>query len=282
MSHPELLREEIDRSFGDGPAHRPVELRVDAGRRALRRRRVAATAAALGVLAVLGIGYAAVSPGPSGRAAGEVAVDPTPSPAQDPSPTSEPWSQGETVRYSDDGELEIRPGVVVHEHLENPFALDPPDRSDALDLTFEGQRSWTILDLSGGFMSVSSSEPSNGWASFADYVADQADGETGGDDGWPDTFRLTDEGQVIPTAGTTVHQRTDDPQLGETFAPAGATTGAALVTVEGDEKSYFVVWRVVRGELDVITTPPNEVTGATFGQLLEYARSQYASGEGLR
>lgn len=284
MSHPELFREEIDRSFGDGPVHRPVELRIDAGRRALRRRRVTTTAAALGVLAVLGTGYAAVSPGSSGRAAGGVAVEPTstPSPSQGPSPESAPWSNGDTVRYSDDGELEIRPGVVVHEHLENPYALDPPDRSDALDLTFEGQRSWTILELRDGFMSVSSSEPSNGWASFADYVADQADGETGGDDGWPDTFRLTDAGKVVPTAGTTVHYSVAYPQLGETFAPAGATTGAAVVTVEGDEQNYFVVWRVVDGELDVITTPPDEVTGTTLQQFLEYARSQYASGEGLR
>ncbi len=87
---------------------------------------------------------------------------------------------------------------------------------------------------------------------------------------------------MVPTPGTTVHNRTDDPQLGDSFAEPGTPTGAAVVSVEGDEKSYFVVWRVVDGELDVITTPPNEVTGATFQQLLAYARSQYASGEGLR
>jgi len=43
-----------------------------------------------------------------------------------------------------------------------------------------------------------------------------------------------------------------------------------------------VVWRVVDGALDVITTPPDDVVGATFEELLSYARSQYASGEGLR
>ena len=46
--------------------------------------------------------------------------------------------------------------------------------------------------------------------------------------------------------------------------------------------AYFVVWRVIDGKLDVITTPPDDVTGATFQELLAYARSQYASGEGLR
>lgn len=43
-----------------------------------------------------------------------------------------------------------------------------------------------------------------------------------------------------------------------------------------------MVWRVVEGELDVLTTPPSDVVGATFQELLSYARSQYASGEGLR
>jgi len=43
-----------------------------------------------------------------------------------------------------------------------------------------------------------------------------------------------------------------------------------------------VVWRVLDGELDVITTPPTDVVGATFEELLSYARSQYANGEGMR
>lgn len=277
MSHPELLREEIDRSFGDGPAHRPVELRVDAGRRALRRRRVATTTAALGVLAVLGTGYAAVSPGSSGRAAGGVAVEPTPSPGQASAPA---WRDKMVARYLD-GQLEIREGVTIHEHIADPYGEGSAYPNDALDVTFEGQRQWIILQLEDDGSSYAVSEPSNGWASFAHYVADQVDGTTG-DDGWPDTFRLTDAGKVVPTAGTTVHYSVAYPQLGETFAPAGATTGAAVVTVEGDEQNYFVVWRVVDGELDVITTPPDEVTGTTLQQFLQYARSQYASGEGLR
>lgn len=275
-----LLRQEIEGSFGDGPAHRPVELWVEAGRRALRRRRIAATAAALGVVAVLGIGYAAVGPGTSGRANGLVAVDPTPS----PSPTAEPggtWEDNTPLRYVD-GELQIRDGVVVHERIENPYDYESPKMSDAVDLTYEGHRSWTIAETRKNGFGFYAAEPSNGWASFADWVADQVDGATGGDDGWPDTLRLSAEGRVVQTPGTTVHNRTDDPQLGDSFAEPGTPTGAAVVSVEGDENSYFVVWRVIDGELDVITTPPNEVTGATFQELLSYARSQYANGEGLR
>jgi hypothetical protein len=55
-----------------------------------------------------------------------------------------------------------------------------------------------------------------------------------------------------------------------------------VVTVDGDETSYFVVWRVVEGELDVITAPPADVVGATFEEMLSYARAQYANEEGLR
>ncbi|HEU4811160.1 MAG TPA: hypothetical protein VFT00_03370 [Nocardioides sp.] len=271
------LHEEIDRSFGDGPEHRPVENRIAAGHRALRRRRAAEAVAALAVVGIIGAGWYAVAPGqPVGT--GPIAVNPTPTPTQEP---ELPWEDDIPVRYVD-GELQIRDGVRVHEHIANPYDYRPPKLSDAFDLTYEGQRQWVIIDGKGGSFGMSSSAPSNGWASFADYVADQVDGMSGGDDGWPDTLLLDVSGNVVPTAGTTVHNRTDDPRLGPSFAPAGTPTGAAVVSVEGDDKSYFVVWRVIDGELDVITTPPRDVVGATFEELLSYARGKYASGEGLR
>lgn len=89
MSLSETLHEELDRSFGTGPAHRPVEETLQSGRRALLRRRVGLAAGALAVLASIGTVYA-----------------------------------------------EVRPRVVVHEHIENPYDYQPPSRSDALDITF--------------------------------------------------------------------------------------------------------------------------------------------------
>lgn len=278
-----LLQQELERSFGEGPAHPPVEETLRAGRRALRRRRIGAAAGALAVVAALGTGYAATTAGPEPRTTGEVATDPTPapSPPEDAPPTSEPWDKAETVRYSAAGELEVRPGVVVHEHIENPYGYEPPNRSDALDLTVEGRRIWTIVELRNGDYAYSGSVPSNGWASFADYVADQAGAASDGN-GWPDTLRLTDEGTVVASAGSEVLQRTDDPRLGDSFAAPGTPTGAAVVRAGEDGVGYFVVWRVVDGRLDVITTPPRDVVGATFQELLTSARSRYASGEGLR
>lgn len=273
------LFEEIDRSFGDGPAHRPVEERVVAGRKALVRRRVASGAVGLVVVAALGGGAWALAPGGSPTTDGtNIASDPTASPSEI---TGQTWEDNIPVRYLD-GELQIRPGVVVHEHIENPYGYQAPRKSDAVDITFEGQRIWVIAELTKNGFGYQSTEPSNGWASFADYVADQTRASGPGKSGWPDTLRLTDRGTVVASRGSEILQRTDDPKLGDSFAAPGTPTGAAVVRAGKDGVGYFVVWRVIDGELDVITTPPRDVNGASFPELLTYARGQYASGEGLR
>ena len=43
-----------------------------------------------------------------------------------------------------------------------------------------------------------------------------------------------------------------------------------------------MVWRVIDGSLDVLTTGPDDIVGATFEELLAGARASYTSGEGLR
>ncbi|HEY0951242.1 hypothetical protein [Nocardioides sp.] len=287
------IRDELDRSFGTGPAHPPLEQQLAVGRRALRRRRALTTVVAAGVVAIVGASYAVAASAPGQRTGGEVVVQPTSTPTS--TPTSRPtsttaagdrgWRDWVKVRYVGH-ELQIRPEVIVHAHLENPIGFEPPATSDALDITFRGVRSWLLAEKTATGVSIAESTPSNGWASFEDWVDDQVTLGHGGD-GWPATMRLTAEGRVVPVAGATVLQRTDDPQLGGDFAPAGAVTGAALVSVASEtadngEQAYFVVWRVIRGELDVITTPPRDVVGATWPELLNYARAQYASGEGLR
>jgi len=285
----DMLQETLDRSFGDGPPLPPVNRHVVAGRRALMRRRVACGVAGLAAAAVVATSWYAVSPGsPTGsdRLAGDPTLSASPSASaatEEPStdPTEAPWPGGELIRYVD-GELEVRSGVIVHEHIRNPYDVEPPALSDALDVTWRGQRQWLMIEKrpAPGGISSSSSDPSNGWASFADYVADQVGVDAGS--GWPDTFQLDDRGQVVPTTRTRVFDRTDDPQLGPDFAPPGATTGAAVVSIAGEEGNYFVVWRVIDGTLDLLTTPPVFIVGATFEELLSSACARYASGEGLR
>ncbi len=274
------LHEEIERSFGTGPEHRPVEHRIAAGRRALLRRRAVTAVTGVGLVAVLATAYVVVSPDPRGGPTGTVAVAPTPSPAPSSTVTAVPWEGNVPLRYLD-GELQLRQGVVVHEHIENPYGDEAPKQSDAFDITYDGQRMWTIIELGAGGDNFMSSSPSNGWASFSDWVADQA-GAGARNGGWPDTLRLTRDGEVVASAGSEVLQRTDHPKLGSSFAPPGTPTGAAVVRAGEDGVGYFVVWRVLDGTLDVITTPPRDVVGASFDELLTYARAQYASGEGLR
>lgn len=277
MSLQEKLREELDRAIGDGPDHPPVEDRVRAGRRALRRRRAAAAVVAAGAVAVLGTTYAAVAPGTDGRA-GEVAVDPKPTEEPWP-PPADAWEDRTPVRYMEE-ELQIATGVVVHEHVENPLGLELPKRSDAFDLTFQGQRQWVFMTGESDGYGFSSTLPGDEWTGFDDWLAEQV--AANGGNPWPRTLRLTDDGRVVAVAGAEVVQRTDDPRLPANFAPPGTPTGAAVVTVEGDDTGYFVVWRVVEGELDVVTAPPADVVGATFEEMLSYARAQYATEEGLR
>jgi hypothetical protein len=286
------IRDEIDRSFDEGPPIDDLDLLLDRGHAAVRRRRLAEgaslllVAGAVTVIALVSTGGSTESSTPDPAGTPTALLTPSSPPVvPDVSPevtAPEPaWEDEAPVRYLD-GALQIRDGVVVHRHLVNPFGYERPDLSDALDLTYQGQRMWLLAEYRDGGSGYSSTAPSNGWASFSDWVASQVGAARPGDDGWPETVRLDDQGEVVAAPGARVVQRTDDPKLGASFAAAGTPTGAAMVTVTGDDKSYFVVWRVVDGELDVITTPPRDVVSATFEELLTYARAQYASGEGLR
>src|SRR6476646_8496841 len=98
----DVLQEELDRSFGDGPPLPPVDGQVVAGRRALMRRRVASGVAGLAAAAVLATsGYvvSAGSPTGSDRPAGDAPFSATPSATkatEDPStdPAEAPWPRG--------------------------------------------------------------------------------------------------------------------------------------------------------------------------------------------
>lgn len=282
----DTLHEELDRSFGDGPPLAPIDSHLVAGRRALRRRRVVTGVAGLATAAVMATGWYAVSPS-SPNGTGQLAIDRNvrdsnsqAATAPAPDPAAAPWQKKQLIRYVD-GELQIRPGVVVKEHIKNPYGYESPGLSDALDVTWKGKRKWLLIERAprakGGSSSIST--PDNGWANFAAYAADQVGG-TGS--GWPDTMRLTDGGQVVPIAGTLVIDRTDGVDFGLSFAPQGATTGAAIVTSDDQDERYFVVWRVLDGALDVLTTGPDDVGDRTLDELVADANAKYASGVGLR
>ena len=138
----DTLHDQLDRSFGDGPPLTPVEGHLVAGRRALARRRLASGVVGLAATAVLATSWYAVSPSSPNGSPG-MAGNPTPSATTSATPPAEPstkdvtetpWPQGQLIRYVE-GELEVRPGVVVHERIRNPYGFEPPRLSDALDVT---------------------------------------------------------------------------------------------------------------------------------------------------
>lgn len=109
------LRDRLETSFGDGPAHRTMEERLDLGRRALRRRRMVTTGASAAVVAAL-----ALTP----YVATRVQDGADPQPIAPPPPTLQK-SAGPAPDHTD---TTIAPG---HTYAENPIPReDSPVRFD--------------------------------------------------------------------------------------------------------------------------------------------------------
>lgn len=288
------LREHLDASIGAGPPHRDLAPLLAAGRRAVRRRRIASGAAVVAVVGVIGTTLAVGQGTPDAArdlpATGQSSATTDPSPSDDdPSeartePPAYHWQAGELATYTADGRLQIRPGVQVLDRVDDYLHGSPVyDRSVALDVRYRGVEQWMTLEWSGGDSSGSGasssgagySDPSDGWADFRAWVADQAaaNGVGGpGGTGYPDL--------VFPS------DTCDFKDLGYAEILAQATEGlpdsyvrAAEVRLEG--KRYLVMCRITAGKPDLVTIHA-EGHGADLAQLLAYARGKYASGEGVR
>ena len=116
------LRDSIEGSFGDGPGHRPIDERLAAGRRALRRRRVFTASGTVAAVAAVALSPAAVSH-VNGATDGQV-------PVTRPSPhatlqSASPEPEKPVTRTT------ISPG---HTYADNPI---PREESP---VTFEGDR----------------------------------------------------------------------------------------------------------------------------------------------
>lgn len=283
------LQRELEEAIGRGPALPVPEERLAAGRRALRRRRagVAALAAAAVVAVVVPVAAIAggavtsgVEPAPLSPPSSPSVPAGTTGPSHDPTPSRppQPW-RGDYVRYTSDGELEIRPGVEVLDRVDDYLAGTRWVRSVALEIRFRGEVSWVdASQMRNGEASSGWSEPSDGWAGFRAWVADQAAangaGGAGGGGGFPGLVEARGDGTFGELPGTTVLAQRADPELPESFAPASETTGAAYV--ERDGTRYLVLARP--GDLVVV---PAAGRGSSLDELLDWARGRYASGEGL-
>jgi hypothetical protein len=271
------LHDALDTGFGAEPPHRPLSARLEAGHRAVRRRRLAASLGCAAVVAAVALGAATLGGG--GTVGNRVADDATPT-----STTTSPeegWDDAEVARYSDDGQVEVRPGATVLQRIDDPLA-DPSDfnHSVALAVEFQGAETWLILDWKGnpeGSISATSAlaeQPTGG--TFAQWVEDQVAAKEDKSAGY---VRFTDDGSLVSTHGVEIVEQRVRPDLPANFAPAGSTTAAALLQGP-DGKKWWVLVRDFDG-LDTIGVP-FRTGGPTMDDFLAFARQKYVSGEGLR
>ena len=161
------------------PAHPPVRDRLDAGHRALRRRRTAAGLATLAAVVVVGTGVWALGGGENAADPGpDYASEPTTSPSAATMPISIPIGSpeelaahsAESVFYSQDtGELKRAAGAVVTDLVPEPIPTDAR-KSIALEVDYRGETNWMYLywsPQSGGGGSDSAHEGET----FDDWVA---------------------------------------------------------------------------------------------------------------
>lgn len=145
MSLQEMLREELDRTIGDGPHHRPLEATLRSGRRALRVRRTVTAAALVAVVAGVGTTWSVVQSAEPLRA--EVANSPdapTPGPPVTVSADYDFAPGDPAAALTPDG-LALRPTARVVAHVENPLGLEAPAQSLGLVVDLDGTTQWLLL-----------------------------------------------------------------------------------------------------------------------------------------
>ncbi len=131
--------------LGAGPAHRPLEDRLAAGRRALRRRRAGTGLASVAVIAVIGTTFALVS-GPGSPLGADDSTSVADGGPDAPAPTDEMCSVpgapgGGTSGYTGSGTTRSVPALpgepgdpqLSHDSVEAPDVPDDPDAPDAAD-----------------------------------------------------------------------------------------------------------------------------------------------------
>jgi hypothetical protein len=279
MSMPGSLQQVIERSFGEGPEHRPIEDRVAAGRKAVRRRRAAAAAAGVAVVAVLGTTYAVAGPEASTRS-GDVAGNP--SPRQDEL-TQRILMPGQLAAFVD-GQIVLRDGVSVLHEVEDPLGTDGGIDSVALALEYRSRETWQLLTyhsgegVGGG--SITSQDPAKTTFSFEEWVANETATELRGPAG--NLVEFKNGGTLGPLPGTEILDQRPGIDLGPTFARPDDPTAVAEVRFAGD--LWFVVARrLAHSQPEFIATRAADAEGAaTIDEFLTFARQKYAGGEGLR
>jgi hypothetical protein len=271
-----LLREEIERSIGTEPDHRPIDELVATGHRRLRRRRVLTATAALAMVAAVGTTYAATQAGEPVGDGPQVATEPTPSDPAD----EDSLDAGVPAALGADG-LRLAPGAEVIRRVENPLGLEPPGTSLGLVVEYRGRTTWLLLDWQRNGGGALYDEAGRTFPTFDLWLEDAVAMQNG-----EPTLALVEfrpDGSLRPAEdGVRVLDQQQDPAMPDSFAGPNATTAVAHVTWRGE--SWFVLARQLPGSDPEYFPTAGSIVGdpETIAAFLDVARDRYTDGDGLR
>lgn len=307
------LRDQLDGSFGAGPALSAPSDRLAAGRRALRRRRgLEVLGGAAAVVAVVAASFTLVGGGGHApRGADPMAPGPTVA-APSPGDIDEVQLEAELDRLAalakdrarqvrsqrlvsnqfpaaldQDGTLVVKDSWEVTRQVEEPVGYQPPEKSLGVVVTDDDQTRWMLLTLHrardaqgrpiGGEMATSADadDPGKGYTRFEDWLASMV-----AISGGPEPQALVTVGaddRVRPEPGSTlVSVQTVNEILGYT------THGDRVAQVRRDGHLWFVVIRGHGSEAELIPVDSDVLPVSTLSALLTYVSQQMESGEGVR
>ena len=274
------------------PPHRPLPDLVERGQRALRRRRLAVAGAVVGVVAVtvvtLGVGVGVVTRADdTGRTVATDATDGTDGTGATDAPTvSDPPVGGPPVAYVE-GELVVADGVEVLERVDDPLGYADPGDSAALRLLVDGEETWALARwVAGGDAAGVATEevvtPDEveqktfaGWVQVRRYIH-------GGASELVLLLEETPQPTLVSREGAAILDQRPNVDLGETFAPPGWTTAAAMVEKADGERWFVLVRSSAPGKTQYISWPARRADGAaSLVAFLDFAKPRYESGQGL-
>lgn len=302
------IREQIDRSFGEGPGAGSVDDLLTRGHRALARRRLTAGVAAAAVVAVVGgtsfgawggtgAGHRAGAGIADGRTAG-ARVSPAPS-ATPTTLATRPPTRAEIARvlrrglaeYDDRGALVIDPRAAVVRRIDDPYAVTGPGRSVALVLELRGATYWYALYRSpdgngggaGAWSGDHAEETFDAWVQDQRTIA-QPDRAATSAGGWPgvpndNLVRFGAGERLRPLTGVRILEQRPHVSVGASFAGPGDRTAAALVEAADGTRSYVLARRPGGGAAQYIAVAAAD-GGSTLDDFLTLARVRYAEGGG--
>ncbi len=292
------IRDELERSFGDGPPITDDGALVRRGRQALRRRRLAEAGTGLVIVAVAITGALIATGGSTDSARPPIAGSATAAPeSSGPQPYDVVEDAGVTaddlVTLGADGTVQVVPGLEVVTLLRNPWGIDQDGYAVALKVRYRGTVTWAILASDDGGGTASFTQPIPGrtfqkWAGAnPPYLDpnDDPDASAYPGDAPPPGYPIDDAVRFVPGTeqlvaqeGTTILQQRPHPEVGTSFASDADHT--AVAEIEYDDGRWYLLARdPADGDPQFIAVPASK-GGKTLDAFLELSRQRYAEGGG--